>query len=101
MPTPTPADVSERPAGRSVALAVAVGIAVALVVFAVVFGIVAIPFFALARFAEGEPGLGRPAVRDNLLTWTLPVSLLAGIAGGTIVGRWYRRGGRLPDPRQQ
>jgi hypothetical protein len=89
-----------RSAGRSALLAVAVGIVVALVVFAVVFGIVAIPFFALARFAEGESGLGRPAVRDNLLTWTLPVSLLAGIVGGAVVGRWYRRGGRLPDPRE-
>ena len=89
-----------RSAGRSALLAVAVGIVVALVVFAVVFGIVAIPFFALARVAEGESGLGRPAVRDNLLTWTLPVSLLAGIVGGAVVGRWYRRGGRLPDPRE-
>ena len=92
-------DATPRSAGRSLLLAVAVGIVVALVVFAVVFGIVAIPFFALARFAEGESGLGRPAVRDNLLTWTLPVSLLAGIVGGAVVGRWYRRGGQLPDPR--
>lgn len=90
----------QRSAGRSLALAAGVGIAVALVVFAVVFGIVAIPFFALARFAEGESGLGRPSVRDNLLTWTLPVSLLAGLVGGAVVGRWYRRGGRLPDPRE-
>lgn len=89
-----------RPVGASLGIAVGVGIVVALVVFAVVFGIVAIPFFALARFAEGESGLGRPAVRDNLLTWTLPVSLLAGVVGGTVVGRWYRRGGRLPDPRE-
>jgi hypothetical protein len=89
-----------RPAGRSLLVAVAVGIVVALVVFAVVFGIVAIPFFALARFAEGEPGLGRPSVRDNLLTWTLPVSLVAGVVGGAVVGRWYRRGGRLPDTRE-
>lgn len=89
-----------RPAGRSLLLAIAVGIVVTLVVFAVVFGIVAIPFFALARAAEGQSGLGRPSVRDNLLTWTLPVSLLAGVVGGAVVGRWYRRGGRLPDTRE-
>lgn len=86
-----------RPAGRSVLFAVGVGIVVAIVVFAVVFAVVAIPFFALARFSEGEQGLARPAVRDNLLTWTLPVSLAAGVVGGAVVGRWYRRGGRLPD----
>jgi O-antigen/teichoic acid export membrane protein len=96
----TAGDAETRPAGRSVLVAVAVGIVVALVTFAVVFGIVAIPFFALARFAEGESGLGRPSVRDNLLTWTLPVSLVAGLVAGAVVGRWYRRGGRLPDTRE-
>jgi hypothetical protein len=95
------ADVAPvRPAGRSLLVAVAVGIAVALVVFAGVFGVVAIPFFALARFAEGQSGLGRPSVRDNLLTWTLPVSLVAGAVGGAVVGRGYGRGGRIPDTRE-
>ena len=86
-----------RAAPRSVLLGVAVGLLVGILTFAVAFGIVAMPFYALARISEGQQGLDRPLVRDTLVRWTLPVSLLVGIAAGAVVGRWYRRGGRLPD----
>ena len=86
-----------RPAGRSLLLALAVGVLVGILTFAVAFGIVAMPFYLLARVSEGQQGLDRPFVRDTLLRWTVPVSLVVGVAGGAVVGRWYRRGGRLPD----
>jgi hypothetical protein len=63
----------------------------------VAFAILAIPWFALARFAEPGQGLDRPAIRNGLFRIALPVGALVGIAAGVVVGRWYRRGGRLPD----
>jgi hypothetical protein len=81
---------------RSLLLAVAVGFGVGLVVLAVGFAVVAIPLFALARFAEPGRGLARPVIRDNLLHVAGPAGLVAGAVAGAVVGRWYRRGGRLP-----
>ena len=86
-----------RAAPRTILLAVGVGAAVAIVTFAVAFGIVAMPFYALARISEGQQGLDRPLVRDTLVRWTLPIALVLGLVAGAVVGRWYRRGGRLPD----
>ena len=77
-------------------LAVGVGVAMTLVTVAVVFAVLAIPLFALARFAEPGQGLDRPFIRNGLLRFALPVGLVAGIVSGVAVGRWYRRGGRLP-----
>src|SRR4051794_931722 len=88
----------EQDLKRSVALAVLVGLGIGLTIVAVVFAIVAIPLFALARFAEPGRGLDRPVIRDNLLHVALPVGLLAGLVCGAVVGRWYRRGGQLPSP---
>jgi hypothetical protein len=62
-----------------------------------VFGIVAMPLFALARFAEPGKGLDRPLVRDNLVHLALPAGAVAGVVVGAVVGRWYHRGGRLPS----
>ena len=56
---------------------------------------VAVPLFGLARALELQ-GLGRPSIRDNLLQLVLPVAGVSALACGLLVGRWYRRGGRLP-----
>ena len=62
------------------------------------FGLIAValPLFGLARALEINQGLGRPAIRDNLMLLTLPVATAAALASGVLVGRWYRRGGHLP-----
>lgn len=88
--------VPEQDLKRSVGLAVLVGVGIGLTVIAVVFAIVAIPLFALARFAEPGRGLDRPVIRDNLLHVALPAGALVGVVCGAVVGRWYRRGGHLP-----
>ena len=89
----TPAAPATR---RPVLLAIVVGVAVALVAIAIVFSIVAIPFFALARFAEPGSGLDRPLVRTGLFRVAIPVGLVLGTLTGLAVARWYRRGGHLP-----
>ena len=89
----TPAAPATR---RPVLLAIAVGVAVALVAIAIAFSIFAIPFFALARFAEPGSGLDRPLVRTGLFRVAIPVGLVLGTLTGLAVARWYRRGGHLP-----
>jgi hypothetical protein len=85
---------------RSLLLAVGVGVGLGLCVVAIVIAIVAIPLFMLARITEPSQGLGldRPVIRDNLIHVALPAGAVAGLAAGAVVGRWYRRGGRLPTP---
>ena len=99
MSSPTPAG-PEAPAvaggRRSVLLAVAVGLAVTLIAIAIAFSIFAMPFFALARFAEPGSGLDRPLVRTGLFRIAIPAGLLLGTLTGVAVARWYRRGGHLP-----
>ena len=92
-----------RPMGsmrRSLLLAVAVGVGLGLCVVAIVVAIVAIPLFALARATEpsGGAALDRPFIRNNLLHVALPAGAVVGLVAGAVVGRWYRRGGRLPTP---
>jgi hypothetical protein len=57
---------------------------------------IALPLFGLARALELRQGLGRPAIRDNLVLLVLPVAAASALASGLLVGRWYRRGGQLP-----
>ena len=85
---------------RSLLLATAVGLGLGLCVVAIVVAIVAIPLFALARATEpsGGVGLDRPVIRDNLIHVALPAGVVVGVVAGAVVGRWYRRGGRLPTP---
>ena len=82
--------------GRPILTAVLVGLGIGLVGLLVAFAILAIPWFALARFAEPGQGLDRPAIRDGLFRIALPIGVLIGTGTGVVVGRWYRRGGRLP-----
>jgi hypothetical protein len=89
----TPAAPATR---RPVLLAIGVGVAVALVAIAIAFSIFAMPFFALARFAEPGSGLDRPLVRTGLFRVAIPVGLVLGTLTGVAVARWYRRGGHLP-----
>ena len=81
-----------RPWARSIgigALAAVAGFSFGLIA-------VALPLFGLARALELQRGLGRPVIRDNLLLLVLPVAGTSALACGVLVGRWYRRGGRLP-----
>jgi hypothetical protein len=71
---------------------VAIGVAVALALAAIVFFLIAIPFYTLASF-EPNGGVDRPIIRTGLFRIALPVGSVVGIAGGTAVGRWLRRGG--------
>jgi hypothetical protein len=64
---------------------------------AVIISIIAIPFFALARFADPGNGLDQPLIRTGLTKVALPAGLVLGSVAGLAVGRWYRRGGRLPE----
>src|SRR5438309_6932868 len=92
MPAIRPAADQRRP----VLLAVGVGIAVGLCAVAIVFSIIAIPLFALARFAEPGHGLDEPMIRDGLLHVAVPAGGVLGLLAGLATARWYRRGGHLP-----
>jgi hypothetical protein len=94
--TETAADVGERP-HRPVLLALAVGAAVGLACIGLVVSIIAIPFFALARFADPANGLDQPLIRTGLIKIALPAGLVLGSLAGVAVGLWYRKGGRLPE----
>jgi hypothetical protein len=77
-------------------LALAVGLAVGLAAIGVIFSIIAIPLYALARFAEPGKGLDEPFIRNGLLKVAVPAGGVLGTITGLAVGLWYRRGGRLP-----
>jgi transketolase C-terminal domain/subunit len=77
-------------------LALVVGAAVGLACIGLIISIVAIPFFALARFADPSKGLDQPLIRNALTKVALPAGIVLGSLAGLAVGRWYRRGGRLP-----
>jgi hypothetical protein len=89
-------DVSERPR-RTVLLALVVGVAVGLACIGLIISIIAIPFFALARFAEPGKGLDQPLIRNGLTKVALPAGIVLGSLAGLAVGRWYRKGGSLPS----
>jgi hypothetical protein len=83
-------------ARRPVLLAIGVGVGMAFVAIAIITSIIAIPFFALARFAEPGRGLDQPVIRNGLLHVAVPVGLAFGTVTGIAVALWYRRGGHLP-----
>ena len=89
-------EVGERP-HRPVLLALAVGVAVGLACIGLIVSIIAIPFFALARFAEPAKGLDQPLSRTGLTKVALPAGIVLGTLAGLAVGRWYRKGGSLPS----
>lgn len=82
---------------RPVLIALVVGVAVGLACIGLVVSIIAIPFFALARFAEPGKGLDEPLIRTALTKVALPAGIVLGSLAGFAVGRWYRKGGRLPQ----
>ncbi len=70
---------------------------VALAVVALTYAIIAIPMYTLA---QADPhGLDRPFFRHALVRVALPVGAVIGLAVGSVVGVWYRRGGHLPTDR--
>jgi hypothetical protein len=99
----TPADNAEvttgerAPVRRSIALGFAIGLPVALAAIGVIYAIIAIPMYTLAQV---DPhGLDRPFIRQGLVRIALPVGAVIGVAIGSVVGVWYRRGGHLPTDR--
>jgi len=82
---------------RSILLGLAIGVPVALATMGVVYAIVAIPMYMLA---QADPhGLDRPFFRHALVGIALPAGAVIGVIIGSVVGVWYRRGGRLPTDR--
>ena len=82
---------------RSLALGFAIAVPVAIASAAVVYAIVAIPMYTLA---QADPhGLDRPFFRHALVRIAIPVGAAIGLMIGSVVGVWYRRGGRLPTDR--
>ncbi|MEY2423795.1 MAG: hypothetical protein QOI95_3862 [Acidimicrobiaceae bacterium] len=98
MTQPTEPDALERaPLRRSLALGFAIAVPVAIGAAAVVYAIVAIPMYTLA---QADPhGLDRPFFRHALVRIALPIGAAIGLAIGSVVGVWYRRGGHLPTDR--
>lgn len=90
-------EAGHRSGSRSLLVAVGVGAAVALAMAALVYAVVAVPFYALARFTEPQQGLDRPVIRDGIRL-ALPIGMGVGVLVGAIVGAWYARGGHLPPP---
>ena len=88
-------DTEQRP-HRTILLSLAVGLAVGLATVGIILSIIAIPLFALARFAEPGNGLNQPFIRNGLVRVAIPAGLVLGGLCGIVVGRWYHRGGRLP-----
>jgi len=82
---------------RSVLIALAIGVPVAIGAAAVTYGIIAIPMYTLA---QADPhGLDRPWFRHAMVRIALPIGAAIGLVVGSVVGVWYRRGGRLPTDR--
>jgi hypothetical protein len=95
---PVESDEEPRaPLRRSLALGFAIGMPVAIAAIGVTYAIIAIPMYTLA---QADPhGLDRPFFRHALVRIALPVGAVIGLAIGSVVGVWYRRGGRLPTDR--
>ena len=82
---------------RSILLGLAIGIPVAVATMGVIYAIIAIPMYMLA---QADPhGLDRPVFRHALTGIALPLGAVIGLIIGSVVGVWYRRGGRLPTDR--
>ena len=92
---PDSVDVDQSPR-RTLLMALGVGAAVGLASIAIIVSIIAIPLFALARFAEPGHGLDEPLIRNGLVRVAIPAGAVLGTLTGLAVARWYRRGGRLP-----
>jgi hypothetical protein len=92
---PVPQEVG--PMRRSIAVGVAIGVPVALAAIGLTYAIIAVPMYALA---QADPhGLDRPFFRHALVRIALPLGAAIGLVIGSVVGVWYRRGGRLPTDR--
>ena len=50
------------------------------------------------NFDFSKKGLDEPLIRNGLVKVAIPAGAVLGTLTGLIVGRWYRRGGRLPSP---
>ena len=88
-------DPQQRPP-HTVLMAVGVGVAVGMATVGIIVSIIAIPLFALARFADPGHGLDQPLIRNGLVRVAIPAGLVLGSLCGLAVGLWYRKGGRLP-----
>src|SRR5438270_14062118 len=98
MSQPTDTLESEKgPLRRTLLVGLAIGLPVGLAAAALTYAIVAIPMYTLA---QADPhGLDRPFFRHALLRIALPAGAAIGLVVGSVVGVWYRRGGRLPTDR--
>jgi hypothetical protein len=93
---PTAGEPRAPDAGPGAPRSVLVGAGAATLMAVVTYSVLAMPFYALARFLEPGRGLARPVVRDGILQLALPAAVVLGIAVGIAVGVWHARGGRFP-----
>lgn len=87
-----PEPAVDAPPTTTVVRSVARGVALAVGLAAITFFLIAIPFYTLASFESN--GIDRPIVRTGLFRIALPVGILVGIVGGSVIGRWLHKGGR-------
>jgi hypothetical protein len=90
--------VVANPKTRPISHSIAVGLVVAFMVTLIGVATVALPLFAFARVTEPEQGLNRPFVHTGLVDVAIPTGIVVGAAAGAVTSRWYRRGGKLPQP---
>ena len=97
-PPGEPAAVAGATGRRSLGVAVVVGVGAGLALFLVAASLLTIPLFALARFTEPEHGLDRHWFSEGL-RWAVAGGLVFGTVCAVVLGRWFHRGGRIPDGR--
>ena len=73
------------------------GIAGGLLAAALVVILIALPLFFLAAVTDKDDGLDRPIVRDGLRAAPF-IAVAVVVPAGVLIGRWWRRGGQIPEP---
>lgn len=89
--------VTEANVTRSWRAALVAGVTGGVVAAALVVIFIALPLFFLAAVTDQDDGLDRPLVRDGLRAAPF-IAAAVSVPAGVLAGRWWRRGGRFPEP---